>query len=141
MTDDNRELARRFYALVNAGDADGYMALVADDFVDHEEFPGIPGTKDGVRQFFELFRGAFPDLRMETHETVSEDDLVAVRITMTGTHEGEFLGIQPTGRRIEVAAMDLVRIRDGLAVEHWGVTDTATMLQQLGAIPEGAPAG
>ncbi len=140
MSDANRELAHRFYELVNAGDVDGFMELVADDFVDHEEFPGLPNTKDGVRQFFEMMRGAFPDLRMEAHDIVAEGDLVAVRMTMTGTHEGEIMGIAPTGRRIEVPGMDMVRIRDGKAVEHWGVTDNLAMMQQLGAMPEEAPA-
>jgi predicted ester cyclase len=70
-----------------------------------------------------------------------EGDLAAVRLTMSGTHEGEFMGLAPTGRRMEIGAMDLIRVRDGQAVEHWGVTDTMTMMQQLGAIPEEAPSG
>ena len=61
-------------------------------------------------------------------------------MTMTGTHEGEFMGIAATGRRMEVPGMDLVRIRDGKAVEHWGVTDNLAMMQQLGAMADEAPA-
>lgn len=141
MSDRNRELTLRFYELVNSGDVDGFMNLVAEDFVDHEEFPGLPSDREGVRQFFALMRSAFPDLRMEPHEVVAEGDLVAVRVTMTGTHEGEFMGIPPSRRRIEVPAVDFVRIRDGRAVEHWGVTDNLAMMQQLGAVPEGAPTG
>ena len=137
----NRDRVLHFYALVNEGDLDGFMEMIADDFVDHEPFPGIGEDRDGVRDFFALMRGAFPDLRMEPHETVAEGDLVAVRMTMSGTHEGEFMGLAPTGRRFEMAAMDLIRLRDGRATEHWGVTDTMAMMQQLGAIPEEAPAG
>ena len=141
MSDANRELARRFYELVNAGEVDAFMELVADDFVDHEEFPGLPETKEGVRQFFELMRVAFPDFRIEPQHIVAEGDLVAVYMTMTGTHQGDFMGIRPSGRRMEVPGMDLVRIRDGKAVEHWGVTDNLAMMQQLGAVPEEAPTG
>ena len=141
MSDANRQLAQRFYEAVNSGDLDTAMELVADDFVDHEEFPGIPSNRDGVRQFFELFRSAFPDFRIEPHHIVAERDLVAVHMTMTGTHQGEFMGVAPTGRRMEVPGMDLVRIRDGKAAEHWGVTDNLAMMQQLGAMAEEAPAG
>ncbi len=135
MSDVNRQLTQRFYEAVNSGDLDTAMELVADDFVDHEEFAGMPSNRDGVRQFFELFRSAFPDLRMNAHQIVCEDDLVAVRGSMTGTHQGEFMGMQATGRRMEIQAMDLVRVRDGQAVEHWGLTDAMTMMQQLGAVP------
>ncbi len=83
----------------------------------------------------------FPDNVHRIEEVIAEGDTVVARVTLTGTHEGEFIGLAPTGRRIAVPAMDLIRVRDGLAAEHWGVTDTATMMQQLGALPEDAPAG
>jgi len=138
MPDDPKVLMRRFYDGVNAGDFNVIDELVADDVVEHEEFPGIEPNKDGVRQFFNLFRSAFPDLRMDPHEILVDGDMVCARITVTGTHQGEFMGIPPTGRRFEVGGFDLVRIRDGQAVEHWGLTDNMTMMQQLGAVPEGA---
>ena len=87
-----------------------------------------------------MFRSAFPDLRMEAHEMVGEDDLVCARGTMSGTHKGEFMGMPPSGKRFEVEGFDMVRIRDGQMHEHWGVFDTMTMMQQLGAIPEQPPA-
>ena len=139
MADDPKSLARRFYQEVSAGNLDALDELLADDFVDHEEFPGIEPTKEGVRQYFALFRSAFPDLHMEPHEIVAEDDLVCARVTMTGTHDGEFVGLAPTGRRVEVEGIDMVRVRDGRAVEHWGVTDAMTMMQQLGAFGEQSP--
>ena len=87
-----------------------------------------------------MFRSAFPDFRMEPHVIIAEGDLACVRSTTTGTHEGEFMGIPPTGKKIEALGFDLVRVRDGQAVEHWGLLDAMTMMQQLGAIPEQAPA-
>ncbi len=140
MPDDVKSLLRRFYAEVSAGNLAVIDELVADDVVEHEEFPGLEPNKEGVKQFFALFRAAFPDVRMEPHEMVAEGDLVSARVTITGTHQGEFMGIPPSGKRIEVETFDLLRIRDGQAAEHWGLIDAMTMMQQLGAMPEQAPA-
>jgi predicted ester cyclase len=75
---------------------------------------------------------------MEPHEMLAEGDMVCARVTFSGTHQGEFMGLPPTGKRIEVDAIDIVRIRDGQVAEHWGVFDAMLMMQQLGAIPEGS---
>ena len=136
MPEDPKGLMRRFYDEVSAGNLSVIDELVADDIVDHDEFPGLEPNKDGVKQFFAMFTSAFPDLRMEPHEMISEGDLASARVTITGTHQGEFMGMPPSGKRIEVEAIDIVRIRDGQAAEHWGVTDMLTMMQQLGALPE-----
>jgi steroid delta-isomerase-like uncharacterized protein len=140
MSEENKVLTRRFYEGVSAGDLSVVDELVADDLVEHEEFPGIPSTKDGVRQFFAMFRAAFPDMRMEAHEMVAEGDLVSARFVFTGTHQGEFMGVPATGKRVEVEGFDLVRFRDGQATEHWGQMDAMALMQQLGAVPEQAPA-
>ena len=114
--------------------------LVADDFVEREEFPGISQDKDGVRQFFTIFRTAFPDMRMDAREVLVDGDLACVRATMSGTHRGDFMGMPPSGKRFEVTGFDMVRIRDGQVTEHWGLMDVMKMMQQLGAMPEQAPA-
>ena len=140
MPDDLKQLPQRFYDAVNAGDLDGAMALVADDFVDHEEFPGIAADRSGVRQFFAMMRSAFPDFHIDVEEMLVEGDKIAVRMQMSGTHEGTFLGMPASGRHFSAAGVDVVRVVDGKAAEHWGVTDSMALMQQLGAIPEGAPA-
>ena len=140
MPEDPKSLMRRFYDGINAGDVAVIDELVADEVVEHKEFPGIEPGKEGVKQFFAMFRAAFPDLRMEPHEMLADGDLVCARVITTGTHQGEFMGIPPTGRRIETAMVDIVRTRDGQFAEHWGVADMMAMMQQLGAIPEEAPA-
>jgi steroid delta-isomerase-like uncharacterized protein len=140
MSDDPKALLQRFYEGVSAGNLNVIDELLADDFVEHEDFPGIEPNKEGVRQFFTLFRSSFPDLAMEAHEVVVEGDLLCVRGTMSGTHEGEFMGLPPTHKRFEFEGFDMVRIRDGLVTEHWGVFDSMAMMQQLGAIPEPASA-
>lgn len=140
MSNDPKDLLRRFYSEVSDGNFDALDELLADDVVEHEEFPGLEPNKEGVKQFFAMFRSAFPDFRMEPHEIIAEGDLVCARMTFSGTQQGEFMGVPPSGKRIEMQAIDIVRFRDGQAIEHWGVTDSMSMMQQLGAIPEQAPA-
>jgi steroid delta-isomerase-like uncharacterized protein len=137
--DDHKSILRRFYEEISAGNLEVIDELVADDVVEHEEFPGLEPNKEGVKQFFTLFRRAFPDLRMEPHEMLAEGDLVSARVTITGTHDGEFLGMAPTGKPIEVETIDMLRIRGGQAIEHWGVTDSMTMMHQLDAFASQAP--
>jgi predicted ester cyclase len=67
---------------------------------------------------------------------IAEGDKVVTRFTMRGTHQGEFMGIAPTGRRVEMTGIDIIRFSDGKMVEHWGNTDDLGMMQQLGVIPE-----
>jgi steroid delta-isomerase-like uncharacterized protein len=135
--DENRKLTSRFYEeVVNQRNFDLIDQLVADDFVEHETMPGMPTGKEAPRAFMEMFVAAFPDMQMTPDVIVAEGDLVATKGTVKGTHSGEFMGIPATGKSFEVQFMDFVRIRDGQAIEHWGVTDTAAMMEQLGLTPE-----
>jgi steroid delta-isomerase-like uncharacterized protein len=137
MADGPKDLARRFYAeVINGKNVAVIDELVDDDLVEHQEMPGMPPGKAGVRAFFDTFHAAFPDLHADIQGIVSEGDEVWVYAVMTGTHEGEFLGIPATGKQISVTMVDRVRVRDGKAVEHWGVSDDLGMMTQLGVIPE-----
>ncbi len=132
---------RRAYDLISAGDFDAFGELLSEDFVDHEEAPGLEPTKAGVLQFFGMYKAAFPDLRFEPEQLFTNGDTVAAYFRASGTQSGEFMGIPPTGKRFDVHGVDIVRFgEDGIAREHWGVFDTMTMMQQLGVVPEGAPA-
>ena len=138
---DHAETMRGLYAALNAGDLDGFSAMLADDFVEHEETPGLAPTKEGVLEFFRMYRAAFPDLHMEPQDVLTSGDRAVARVRATGTQQGEFLGMAPSGKSVDVQLIDIIRFDDdGLAREHWGVVDLMTMMQQLGAIPEGPPA-
>jgi len=138
---DHAATMRRLYELVNAGDVDGFGELLADDFVEHEESPGLAPTKEGVKAFFRMYIAAFPDLRMDAEDVLASGDKVVARVRATGTHQGEFMGIPATGKGVGVQLIDILRFGDdGLAHEHWGVFDTLAMMQQLGVAPEGPPA-
>ena len=138
---DNNASIRRLYDLINAGDIDGLGRQIADDFVEREEVPGIPPTKAGVLQYFRMLIAAFPDLRMDVEDVIASGDKAVARVRVTGTHKGEFLGMPATGKSAAVNLIDITRFGDdGLAREHWGVSDQLALLQQLGAIPAGPPA-
>jgi steroid delta-isomerase-like uncharacterized protein len=138
---DHNVSIRRLYDLINAGDIDGFGRQLADDFVEHEEIPGIPPTKDGVVQYFKMMLAAFPDMRMDVEDVIASGDKAVARVTVTGTNKGEFMGMPATGKSATVKLIDITRFGDdGLAREHWGVVDQLALMQQLGAIPAGPPA-
>jgi hypothetical protein len=78
-----------------------------------------------MKQFFAMMWTAFPDLRMAVDDLITEGDKVVARTTMSGTHKGEFMGMDPSGKQFRASAIDAIRFADGKAVEHWGVTDAA----------------
>ena len=92
-----------------------------------------PLTLDGQKQRLEGFRDAFPDVQLKVETMLAEGDRVAFRSTMRGTHEGEFQGIRPTGRKFTIYLLDEIRIQNGRFVEHWGGPDLFDLLKQLGA--------
>jgi len=127
---------QRLYDLINAGDIDGFGRQLADDFVERDEIPGIPPTKDGVVQYFRIMLAAFPDMRMDVQDSFASGDKAVARLRVSGTHQGEFMGIPATGKPVSVNLIDITRFGDdGLAREHWGVADMLGMMQQLGVIP------
>jgi steroid delta-isomerase-like uncharacterized protein len=136
-TDQHKALLRRLYDEVfTQGNIDVLDEIVAEHAVEHKGLPGIEATgREGVWQLASAFRRAFPDLTFEVHDLIAEGDKVVGHVTIHGTHEGELVGIPPTGRRVSVAAIDIVRAEGGKLAEHWGVTDNLAMLQQLGIIP------
>ena len=138
---DHAATMRRMYELISAGDIDAFGDLVAEDLIEHEEAPGFESTKEGVKQVFQMYRAAFPDLRMEPQDIIVSGDKAVARVRATGTHQGEFMGMPATGKSADVQLIDIIRFGDdGLAHEHWGLFDALKMMQQLGAIPEGPPA-
>lgn len=128
---------RRLYDRINAHDIEGFGEGLAGDFVEHEELPGGgPPNRDGVKAFFTMLTGAFPDLAMTVQDVVASGDKAVARVRFTGTHGGDFAGMPATGRSVDVQLIDIMRFGDdGLVREHWGVFDALALMQQLGAIP------
>lgn len=135
---DLKALAQRMYEEMAAGADIDAMAerYMAEDFVDHE-LPGSDSTRQAAVEMLKMSHSAFPDFRMEVVELLQDGDKVVARLRMRGTHQGEFMGIPAGDNQIDVAAIDINQWRDGKCVAHWGVTDFAAMMQQIGG---GTPA-
>jgi steroid delta-isomerase-like uncharacterized protein len=117
------------------GNFDVFEEVFADDFVDHTPQPNMIPDKAGVRGLYRSLRAAFPDFRAEIHWQAADGDLVTTFKTYHGTHEGAFLGVAPTGRKVHFETVDVMRVRNGRITEHWGVANLFSLMQQLGALP------
>ena len=115
-----------------AGRYDLAGQMVTPDYVDHEAPAGTPPGPEGANAVLRWLRGAFADLSYEIIDAFGDDDRVAVRLTTTGTHTGEFLGAPPTGRQFQIEAIHIFRIRDGKVAEHWAKRDDVGLASQLG---------
>jgi steroid delta-isomerase-like uncharacterized protein len=124
----------------NRGNVDVVDELVADGYVEHDPMPGTPPDRDGLKAMIRGLHEAFPDFHMDVEDRIVAGDKVVERWSCTGTQDGEFMGIQPTHRHIEVRGMDISRLEDGRLAEHWTQVDMMSMLQQLGAMPARTPA-
>jgi predicted ester cyclase len=138
----NKQIVRRFVDEYQTGaSASAFEELLDPQVLDHSRPPGVAAGAEGVRQQFDAFRAAFPDFRATILDQVAEGDKVVTRKVFHGTHEGDLMGIAPTGRQVEITVIDIVRIRDGKIAEHWNVVDQLGLMQQLSVLPEPAAAG
>ena len=136
MADDGGEgLVRRYYEeALNLGRFDRLDDLLTEEFVSHEELRGIPPTRDGLKQKYTMLRAEMSEFGFTNEDLFSAEDRVAARVTVRGTHDGEFMGRPATGRSFAVTSVGIFRITDGRIAEHWGVFDQLAMLGQLGAL-------
>jgi steroid delta-isomerase-like uncharacterized protein len=139
VAEENKALADRFHMDVfQEENLDVADEILSPDFVWHGAFS--PGEDqrgpEGTKQVASAVIGAFPDRRITHEDIIAEGDKVLIRWSMSGTHQGELMGIPATGRRVTVRGFDLFRIEGGKIVEMWQEADQLGMMQQLGVIPE-----
>lgn len=125
----------RLRTSLSAGDIDDAVTAFSVDSVDHNPAPGQGPGREGYKQFFTELGTAFPDIKVEPVHVVADDEYVSMAYTITGTHDGPFNGIEPTGKRIEISAVQIGRFENGEIVERWGSTDELGIMQQIGAVP------
>lgn len=131
--EENKALVRRLVEGWQAGhQPDVAREILADDFVDRSG-PVEHGAKEAGIGWFSYMWQAFPDFSVTIKLQIAEGDLVATLKTFSGTHEGEFMGIPPTGKHVAFDVFDMLRVRDGQLVEHWMVQDVAGLMKQLAA--------
>lgn len=138
MSDQNKALARRGLEEVwNQGKLSTIDELVASNATYHD--PNVPGGKftgpDGLRQFVQIYRGAFPDVQISVNDQIADGDKVVTRWTATGTQKGQLMGIAPTNKHATVTGVDIARYQDGKVAEAWASYDMFGLLQQLGVVP------
>ena len=128
----NAALVLESVEALNAGDTARLLAVVAPDVViHHAELPEPLHGRDTWQQGFELMKRAFPDLEARVEDVVAAGDRVAVRLSLHGTHAGEFQGIPGSGRKVRYVSHEFYRVAEGLIAEEWICSDTASLFRQL----------
>jgi steroid delta-isomerase-like uncharacterized protein len=133
-TEENKALLRRYIKEVwdkqNPAAVDEFLA---PDYKRHRSPTIEPLTRDDQKQLLTKFRAGFPDIQLTVEEIIAEDNRLAFRSTIRATHQNEFLGIAPTGKKVTVGLVDVIHIENGKFVEQWGGPDLLDLVQQLGA--------
>ena len=131
---DPKTLAREMFAAIShSGDVDAAVdKYMAEDFVEHEEIPGMGTTRETPRQLFKMMQAAISDFHVDVHDLVQEDDKLVARVSFVGTHTGDFMNVPASGNHVDVNAIDILQFRGDQCVAHWGVMDMAGALAQMG---------
>lgn len=136
MSEANKAVVKRFYEeVMNRKNVAAIDELCSPDFVDHTAFPGQQPGRQGMKDSFATFLGAFSDLRVNVEAMIAEGDLVATRFVVSATHTGELMGAAPTGKKVFFHGIDMIRVVNGKAVEAWHQGDDIVVLAELGARP------
>jgi len=137
MSEENKALARRWADIFAQGNLDLVDEIYAPDFVGHD--PAMPEDirgVEGAREVYNMFLSAFPDAEVTIEDQLAEGDMVTTRWTGRGTHQGDLMGVPPSGNRVEVPGITISRIEGGKVAEEWEVYDALGMMQAIGAVPE-----
>ena len=134
MSDANEKVMRRFVEeVINNGDYSVLGELIHPNYVYRSPDQELHGP-DALEGLFTAYRTAFPDLNTEIDDLITAGDKAVISITLTGTHEGDLMGIAATGKQVKVHGMVLSRFEDGKIVDEWEILDMLAMFQQLGVI-------
>jgi predicted ester cyclase len=129
---DGKQLVRDIFEMLNAEDYSRVRELIHEDYVDHGSPLGEVRGPEGFLAAVRPFTSAFSEAHSEIDLLIVEGDLAAWRSTFTGVHSGELMGVPPTGRRVSVEILNIGRMKDGKAIEHWGGPEIGTLMAQLG---------
>ena len=133
--EENKAIVRRYQEIYNSNDLDALAEVVSENLLTPKILPGLSHGIEGAKAAHRIMLMGFPDYQTTIDDLIAEGDKVVARITMTGTHSGEFMGMPPTGKHVSFTGIYIARIEDGKIVEHWGEEDGASLMQQLGALP------
>lgn len=132
MSEQNKDVIRRYRQAYNGGELDLLDELLAPNWVSHAWVEGVPQSVASAKELHRQTLRFFPDWQFTTHELIAEGDRVVERFTFTGTHTAEFGGLAPTGNRFECGGVSIYRMADGRIAEHWAFVDELSFLEALG---------
>ncbi|HZM21287.1 MAG TPA: ester cyclase [Anaerolineales bacterium] len=130
--EENKDIVRRYQEAYNTKDFEALAEVLAADVITPNIISGMPPGIEGAKAVHQKTLRGMPDYYTTIEDLIAEGDKVVARVTMTGTHTGNFYGIAPTGRRVNLTSIYIVRIANGKIVEHWGEEDGVAVLKQLG---------
>lgn len=141
MSESSKQFVRRYVDEVyTKGNTDNIDEFLSPDYVNHTEMQEIEGL-EAVREFVATMHTAMPDMTEVIHDQVSQGDYEVHRWTISGTHEGEWMGIPPSNNPVSLSGLTLARFEDGKIAEEWSYTNTLALMMQIGAIPADALGG
>jgi steroid delta-isomerase-like uncharacterized protein len=136
MSEENKALILRFVEeAFNSGNLDAIDEIYAPRFFSDDLGAKEERSPEDAKQFVSMYRSAFPDGRTTVEDLIAEEDKVAYRWTYRGTHQGELMGIAPTGREVTITGITINRVSGDRIEEEWNNFDQLGMLQQLGVVP------
>jgi steroid delta-isomerase-like uncharacterized protein len=138
----NKAAMTQIYNAFNTGNTADLANVVQADVVEHSPDPNIPETGiEGLKKAIEMYRGSFPDLKMEVTSMTAEGDVVTTHYRMTGTNTGPMGEMPATNKALDIAGVDIIKFKEGKATEHWGYYEEMKMMEQLGMMhdPAGMP--
>jgi steroid delta-isomerase-like uncharacterized protein len=134
--EENKEVIRAYVETIfNQQQVDRADELAAADYLDHAALPGQAPGLQGARKKWAMYLAGIPDLRVSIEDLVAEGDKVAVRRSYEGTHQGELLGVPPTGKHVQIGGISIFRLAQGKITEQWEQLDRLALMQQLGVLP------
>lgn len=128
----NLETNQKLGDAVSSGDLDVLRQVFAENVVDHDPAPDQGPGPQGFIDFFSTMRRAFPDFKVTVDHLVQDEDNIAIAYTVNGTHEGDFLGIAPTGKTVKARGVQIARFENGKIVERWGSSDELGLIKSCG---------
>jgi steroid delta-isomerase-like uncharacterized protein len=133
-TEQNKAAVIRFNKeFIEAGNMETFAELVSNDLINHSAPAGAPNGPESMVYFIQgILKKGFPDLTVEILDQVAEGDKVTTRKTFRGTHSDDFMGIPPSQKKVTISVIDIIRLEDGKYAEHWGFSNLAEVMADLG---------
>lgn len=132
-TEQNKAIVRRVNKeFIEGGNVNTVHEIFAPDFINHSAPAGSPQGPDAIIYFFnQLLKPAFPDLKVDIHDMIGEGDRVTTRKSFYATHKGEFFGVKPSNKSVVMDVIDIIQLRDGKYIAHWGILDMHSLMTQI----------